>query len=1109
MDAAIAIRSRLIGVILVEKGLITGEQLEDALRLQQETGERLGEIVVAAFGVSRLELASVLAEQWAALESPGGGVVAAPERAMQPAVPLMPADVPIRRPIGEIFVELGFITSDQLDAALVVQRETGSRIGEILVEQGSLSRLDLASALAEQWSVLQKLRPPEPAADPQPWQNGVPVPQPVASVWSADERAAVAALEERLGAVERAAGAARWQEDLRLVTADVRSAMDSLEERLGAATPGATAAELATAVAAVNERIEALEGSSASAELAALRGELEELRSRPVTVDGLADLRDAVERLEGRPDLAGELAELRRALTELSARTEADARAEEAFRARIEEVAATVPRPDELAELRSRLDELSARAEIGDRPDHAGEIAALALRLEQLAARVEDVALPAVPDLGPMLEGLAARVDGLASAFPAAEAEGLAARIESLEEAGRVGNGALERLTGELGELGSRTQKRLDELAGREPDLAPVDELRARVDELVASTTREPDTSLIDEIRARLEELATAVERDESVGALEARQGELEQRLDAATPTEELRKDHHALRARVDEVAARLQGLGGVEDAIAGLRESLEGLDAVRVGDALATGARLTGLEAALDSVAGLEARIREGDDLADRSRLLAARVEGTESRLVAVDALAESVSALSLRMAEADRARVAEQQELGNRVDEAVGAIRPELEVQAGELRSELEAQRNETAALRARLEELHESVAGRESHEARVESMLEQRLAGFEGRFTDEAQEARAQAAEAVAAAREETGLLAARIEELRDLRQADAQTARVASGELAARVDALAGLRELDAEVATAAATDLSGRFESLAEALHAEAAVTHATADALAARLEERDAQGIEAWEELRGELERVASVAAQIGDLRGLRADDLAEAELAAAELAARLDDQAVRSVAAALEVEQALRMELGGVAARLEERDAQGIEAREELRGELERVASSIGWRLERIEESLAADDTVQLKGALAELERRLEGQAALGAEQLRATERALRKGLASLGERLVGGESAYLDAGNALRRSIERLGAAVVEADARMADQIPLSEAEGCVAFAPTAAGYRLVELPGRPPKIGSTVELESCDGPLTVTRYGRSPLPLDSRPCAYLDRV
>ena len=62
MEASTAIRSRLIGAILIEKNLITGEQLERALQLQEDTGERLGEIVVAEFGISRLELAGVLAE---------------------------------------------------------------------------------------------------------------------------------------------------------------------------------------------------------------------------------------------------------------------------------------------------------------------------------------------------------------------------------------------------------------------------------------------------------------------------------------------------------------------------------------------------------------------------------------------------------------------------------------------------------------------------------------------------------------------------------------------------------------------------------------------------------------------------------------------------------------------------------------------------------------------------------------------------------------------------------------------------------------------------------------------------------------------------------------
>ena len=1269
MEASTAIRSRLIGAILIEKNLITGEQLERALQLQEDTGERLGEIVVAEFGISRLELAGVLAEQWADLENAERNAVPEPDRPVQHVEPLIPADVQIRRPLGEIFVELGFVSSDQLDAALEAQRETGARIGEILVEQGSLTRLDLASALAEQWSALQKLRPPAPVAGPQPWQNGVPVAPPAEQGWSADDRAVVAGLEERLRAVERAAGATPWQEDLRLVTSDLRAAVSAVEERIEASGRGPANAELVVALEAVSARIEALESTSVSTELDLLRQGLEEVSARPVDVGGLAELRAQVERLEARPDRTDDVAHLATEITTLAARLDEIADVAELtdrldiiagqadvaqtgitglsrrvddladLESRIDEVAVRLPGEDVIDELKRALAELATQSANDDQANQRAEVASLVARLDQLAARVEDVAAASVPDVTPRIDELAGRIEEVAGAIPVAETHDLATRLESLEEGGRAGSAALERLATEFGELGTRTQEQLDALASREPDrspvdelrarvddlaaverepdtapldgirarldelaaglhgkpdLEPVDELRARVDDLAAVVAQEPDTASFDEIRARLDELAARVERAELVGALEARVDELEHRLAAATPAEELRKEmrrvaestvvereslaqalyarveeitatipredelreirsrldelaarpteDHALGARVAEVAARLAGLGAVEGTIADLRESLDGLDAWRVGDALATGARLAGLEAAVDALAGVETRAQQGVDrtLADRAEALTAQLDGAESRLDTVVALEARVAALAaelerrpdddalasvaaelraefaaladrpttsdpgerllelsqridrsardghdrigglaeelnLRIAEADHARATGQQELGNRMDEAVAAIRSDLDAreqalaervtdEAGAVRSELgeqesafagrlqdavgavradldgqvkglgsqlQAQSNETVALRARVEELQETAAGRAAFEARLESTLEQRLEGLGCRIADEVAAARTDAEQATAAARSESGSFGARIDELLGLHQADVQTARAA--------------------------------------------------------------AEG----------------VAAQIGDLRGLRSGDLAAAELAGAELAARLDDHAERSAAAASEVEQALREELGGVAARLEERDAQGVEAREELRGELERVASSVGWRLERIEESLASDDSAELKATVAELERRLEGQVAMGDEQVRVTERALRKGLASLGERLAGSESAYVDAGNTLRRSIERLGAAVVEADARMADQIPVSEAEGCVAFAPTAAGYRLVELPGKPPEIGSTVELEGCDGPLLVTRYGRSPLPLDSRRCAYLDRA
>jgi len=153
MDAATATQSRQIGASLVENGLITAAQLEQALQQQQRTGALLGEIVVADFGVSQDDLSRALAAATAQCRgdrAPGApGLI--PSEQVADAQPLTPAEVRLRRPIGEIFVELGFITQDQLEGALVVQKTTGARIGEILVEQGILTRLDLASALAEHW----------------------------------------------------------------------------------------------------------------------------------------------------------------------------------------------------------------------------------------------------------------------------------------------------------------------------------------------------------------------------------------------------------------------------------------------------------------------------------------------------------------------------------------------------------------------------------------------------------------------------------------------------------------------------------------------------------------------------------------------------------------------------------------------------------------------------------------------------------------------------------------------------------------------------------------------------------------------------------------------
>jgi len=57
------------------------------------------------------------------------------------------------RPLGELLVEKGLLTSPELEAALAEQKRSGRLIGEILVESGSLSAFSLARLLTEQHGV--------------------------------------------------------------------------------------------------------------------------------------------------------------------------------------------------------------------------------------------------------------------------------------------------------------------------------------------------------------------------------------------------------------------------------------------------------------------------------------------------------------------------------------------------------------------------------------------------------------------------------------------------------------------------------------------------------------------------------------------------------------------------------------------------------------------------------------------------------------------------------------------------------------------------------------------------------------------------------------------
>ena len=174
MESSPAVSSRLIGAIFVERGLITDEQLEQALVDQAASGDRLGEILVQRYGVPRLELASALAEQWAELERPrdGSDNRAGATDTKRDADDLRAvssewteSEAEPRRPIGEIFLERGLVTriSSTPRSRSSSRRVSGS--ARSWSSKGIVDRVDLASALAEQWANLPKLRPPGTEAE--------------------------------------------------------------------------------------------------------------------------------------------------------------------------------------------------------------------------------------------------------------------------------------------------------------------------------------------------------------------------------------------------------------------------------------------------------------------------------------------------------------------------------------------------------------------------------------------------------------------------------------------------------------------------------------------------------------------------------------------------------------------------------------------------------------------------------------------------------------------------------------------------------------------------------------------------------------------------------
>ena len=722
MSASNALSARLIGAIFLERGLVTADQLKAALAMQKETKEHLGEILVQHFGVSRIELASVLAEQWADLEranagpagAGGGAVPQAPPVQLVEPVDDAPDVEPVddeeevereRRPLGEILVEQALVTDDELDRALQAQRESGEKLGEILVSQGSITRLQLASALADQWTALRKIRPPSSPRASRPHPAGAP-----ADASSADVdrlREAVAALEQRLRAAESLAAREPWREE-------INTATDGLQQT----------------VAALEGRLDAVETRDEPEALAEVRTTLDELAGR---VETLADSGPAVDKdVLRRVESAAEAAEAARSGL---------GGAFESLSLRLSDVEARVHDRSDIAELKAELEALAQRLpEPGAEERGSSDLDALRDEVQRLLDEVHRRSEAPAGDakLAERVEALAGQVDELAGTVRGAEGgkkssaevkvlkEALASLGASVQELATDSKLGLEDLRGVVAELQARPaesdlaerlsrygagsdhidelKERLSEVEGRLAELA---QLRGAVEELAARPVGDPI------LAERVDVLARELEESSGLpGRLEALRSQVEELAAAVGDVAEVRRTVETFAERawapaedVSDLRSEVSALGSRFDAFA--RHSTEVATYEQVED---LAARLRELEAVSSHEEVVELR-RELSALGQRLDLLA------ESPSQAI--LPEQIEALETRLASLAEATASkdELERFAGRIDtvEDTGAgldeLRRELEALSatiGAPSEDLSRLRAEVAALGRRLDAL-----------------------------------------------------------------------------------------------------------------------------------------------------------------------------------------------------------------------------------------------------------------------------------------------------------------------------------------------------------------------------------------------------------------
>jgi type IV pilus assembly protein PilB len=119
-------RRKKLGEILIAQGMITNEQLVEALQVHKRTGVSLGTVLVNLGYITDDDLTSVLGAQ---------------------------IQLDQRKRIGEVLIDQGLINQDQLRQGLEEQKRTKLQLGKCLVNLGFISDNKLVDVLSAQLDV--------------------------------------------------------------------------------------------------------------------------------------------------------------------------------------------------------------------------------------------------------------------------------------------------------------------------------------------------------------------------------------------------------------------------------------------------------------------------------------------------------------------------------------------------------------------------------------------------------------------------------------------------------------------------------------------------------------------------------------------------------------------------------------------------------------------------------------------------------------------------------------------------------------------------------------------------------------------------------------------